>query len=712
MPGCAHVDDTCGLCIPSKIGKLSRLCLSIGARYISRHAEYPNVYRPPLGARTQGFQLFDFIRNHRRWMQLILLLLIVPSFVFVGAQGYSTFVSNEPEVATVGETPITSAEFENTRRNFIEEQRRRMGARFDVALVDTPIVRSQLLDDLINQRLLATVAQENRFSVSDEALRNTIASNPAVQDEGQFSPERYRQALAAQGLTPASYEASVRRDLAVQRVIAPVGGSARVPAAVTARLDTALTQTRTVQTRVFNARDYRDQVQVSDADIKAWYDANQAALEIPQYVDAQYLMLDEAAATAGVNVNEEQIAQYYEQNKSRFGQPERRRASHIMIEVPAGASEDVRRTARAKADDIAAKAKADPAKFAELARQNSQDAGSAANGGDLGFVNGGVLPPALLTAVNGLALDQVSGVVESPSGLHVLKLTELEAGKQQTLAEVHDQIKAEIRKQLAAERFAEMATKLTATVNDQRDSLDPAAQATGLTVRTAVGITRANLLPESQVGKDAASAGPDAQWLDNPRVRQALFSPEVIQEKNNAGVVELAADRLLAVRVGKVTPKRVPDLAVVSDRIRDTLIGERAAQAARAAGEALVKTLQADPASATAMEGFEPAEVVSRQDGGSLSQSALTAVLRMPIQPLPGFVGVAQGSDFLVARLEKVEAGKPDAAMAENLNRQATEIWGEAENRAVIQMLRDQYKVKVLPEAARAIEGEPAPAQS
>jgi len=639
-------------------------------------------------------------------MQLILLLLIVPSFVFVGAQGYSTFTSNEPEVAVVGDTPITTAEFENVRRNFLDSQRQRMGPAFDLATVDTPAVRSQLLDDLINQRLLATVAQEARFSVSDEALRNAIAANPAVQDDGQFSAERYRQALAAQGLTPAMYEAGLRRDLSVQRVLAPVGGSSRVPEAVSARLDSALTQVRTVQTRMFRAADYRNQVQVSDADIKAWYETNQKALEIPQYLDVQYLILDEAAATQGVSVSDEQIQQHYAQNQSRFTRPERRRVSHIMIEVPSNASESVRQKAREQADALAKQAQAEPAKFAELAREHSQDAGSASNGGDLGWVSGDVLPPSLLNAAQGLKQDQVSGVVDSPSGFHVLKLTALEQSQTQPLEAVRDQLASEVRKDLAAKQYDVMSRNMTAAVNDQRDSLEPAAKAAGLTLRSASGITRTGLLSAEQVGSNAASASADAEVLNDPRVRQLLFTPEVLDQKLNSSVIPLDAARLLAIRVAKVTPQAVPPLTAVQDQIRDTLVSEKAAEAARQAGEAVLESLRQNPAAQP--EGFGDVQRVSRQDPGTLSQGVLTTVLRMPAEPVPAVTGVMQGEDYVLARLESVQAGQADAAALGELNAQLNAILGEAENQAVIQQLREQYKVRITPEAARAIEGEPA----
>ncbi|MCJ9710472.1 SurA N-terminal domain-containing protein, partial [Bordetella hinzii] len=322
--------------------------------------------------------MFEFIRTHRRWMQFILLLLIVPSFALVGVQSYTHFVNGEPELASVAGQGIKQSEFDMAHRNQLEQFRQRLGTQFDPAVLDTPAMREQLLNQLIDQRLLAQVAIDNRFSVSDETLRNTIAAIPQVQDDGRFSPERYRQVLAAQGLSPTAFENGLRRDLAVARVLEPVGLSARAPQAVVQDVEQALTQKRTIQLRSFAAADYRSKVTVTPQDIQSWYDANKESLRVPEQVQAQYLVLDEAAATQGIEVKDEDVATYYEQNKNRFGTPEQRRASHILINAPAGESQDARKAARAKAEEIARQAAANPAGFADLAKQASQDAGSAA----------------------------------------------------------------------------------------------------------------------------------------------------------------------------------------------------------------------------------------------------------------------------------------------------------------------------------------------
>lgn len=648
--------------------------------------------------------MFELIRNHRRWMQFILIVLIVPSFFLVGIQGYDSFVSSEPELASVAGQPIDRGEFDIAYRNQLEDFRQRLGSRFDPAMLDTPALREQVLNQLIDQRVLAQAAQDNRFSVSDGTLRNTIASIPQVQDNGRFSPERYRQVLAAQGMTPTNFEAGLRRDLAIGLVLQPVLNTAIEPTEVIGSLQSALTQQRTVQLRRFAADDYRAQITVTPEDIKAWYDGHQQELIVPEQVSAQYLVLDEAAASQDVQVNDDDIASYYEQNKNRFGQPERRRASHILIQTPAGASDADRQAARAKAEALAQQAQANPAGFAELAKANSQDAGSAQKGGDLGWLGAGMLTGDLNSTVFSLAEEQVSEVVESPSGFHIIQVTEIQPAAAKPLAEVRDEILAEIRKQIAATRFAEMATKLTEIVYDQRDSLQPAADALGLTIRTASGITRQGLLPADETtGADPASAGGDASMLDNPRVREALFSSEGLREKLNSGVIELSSDALIVVRVAEVHPQHVAPLEKVSESIREQLTTERAAAAARKAGEDDLKTWSADPASLP--EGFGASVVVSREQPQQVSAPVLQAVMSLPSQPLPAYTGVAEGDDYVVVRLDKIEPGQVEASSSELLARQLNAAWGEAEAAAVLKMLREQYDVKIMPEAANVIRG-------
>ncbi len=374
--------------------------------------------------------MFEFFRTHNRWMQFILMILIVPSFALVGIQGYESFMHREPKLAEVDGQAILRSEFDAAHRNQVEQLQASLGSQFDPAMVDTPAFRHKLLDDLINRHLLALVATKAHFSVSDGMLRDTIAAIPQVQDNGRFSPERYRQVLAAQGLTPAGFEANLRGQLSVGLVLDPVSASASAPASMVDSIAATLTQQRVIALRDFKAADYRAKVQVSQQDIQNWYDANKQQLSVPEQVRAQYLVLDEAAATQGIQVKDSDIESYYKQNIARFSQPERRRISHILIAVPAKATDEQRKAARARAQELAVQAQANPGGFADLAKKFSQDAGSALQGGDLGWN----VPPGLDKAVATLSKGQISGVVESPAGFHIIKVTDFQPSVVKPLA--------------------------------------------------------------------------------------------------------------------------------------------------------------------------------------------------------------------------------------------------------------------------------------
>ncbi len=645
--------------------------------------------------------MFDFIRNHKRWMQFILLLLILPSFVFFGVEGYSSFMSREPEIASVDGEPITLGEFNRARSAQLEQYRNMLGGQFDPTMLDTPQFRQQVLEGLIDQRVVTMAAQQGRYSVSDETLRRTIASIPAVQQDGQFSSEKYRQVLAAQGMTPAQFEAGLRRDLVLAQVLQPIGVSARVPVEVSNRIYSLLTEQRTVARQVFSLDAYKSAQKVTDADIKAWYDANQSLLKVPESVDIEYVLINEEAATKGIKVTDQDIEGYYKQNQSKYGQAERRKVSHILIEVPAQADEPTRTKALEKAKELAAKASANPAGFAELARTSSQDPGSAPQGGDLGWISKSMLVPQVEDAVFKLEPGKVSGVVESPFGYHVLYITDVQPPSVKPLADVRSEIEDDIRKQLASSRFAEMAGKLTNMVYDQRDSLKPIADSLGLSVLRGEGISREGLIsPEQKPGLNRTSA--HEEILNNPKVRQQAFSSEVLKDKLNSGVIEISPDTIVALRVAAVHPEHVPALDKVSEQIRTLLVDERALAEAVKLGEQRVSELNQAAAPVTA--GFDAAQTVSRQNPGSLGQAQLEAVMNADPKPLPKFIGVRSNDGFAVLQLTQVQAGPaPQAGQVEQLQAQLSQAWGATEEQAALKILRQVYKVKTLPDAQKII---------
>src|SRR5690606_18025806 len=516
--------------------------------------------------------MFDFIRTNRRFMMLILLVLVLPSFVLIGVSGYTNYVSGDKDLVVVGDSAVTLQEFEMARRNQLEQMQRSTMGRFDPEILNSRAAREMLLESLVDRRVLVMTANQERFSVSDTALRNSIAEMPEFQENGQFSAQRYNQLLDASGLSPRDFEQGQRGELALQRVLEPVANSAVVPPSMLERIQAALTEERTVSLQTFPVSDYQKEIEVTDAEIQAWYDSNKESLTVADQVAVQYLVLNEEVAMQSVgDISEADLRSYYEQNKNRYVTPPRVNVSHIQLSVVAGASEDERAAARTKAESIAQRVKAEPATFADVAREESEDVGTARDGGQLGWVRPGTWPAALEQAVFALKAGEVSDVVEGPDGFHVFIANEVEAEKGESFDEAREQVESEVRRQLAAEKFAELATRLTDVVYDNRSSLDPAAQALGIEPRMVTGVTRDGLLGIDDVGEQAAAASADAAIFDDPRVRTTLFSPAVLNEKSNSGVIEISPDTLAVVRVASFEPAHVPALEQVKGRVEAVL---------------------------------------------------------------------------------------------------------------------------------------------
>lgn len=635
--------------------------------------------------------MFDLVRNHKRWMLFLVLILILPSFVFFGIEGYARFMDGEQAMAKVAGGSVTRAEYDAARRNQLDRARQMLGGAFDPLLFDTPEMREETLNQLIDARVIAAAAADGHFTVSNNVLRQAIAGIPAIQTNGRFDPELYTQALAMQGITPAQFEASLRYDLAQSLVLQPVADSGIAPRSLVEDLLQAMGQQRTVRLRTFHADEHRANVAVSDADVQQYYEANAARFHIPEVIDAQYVLLDSEAAKRGVTVTDDEIAAYYEQNKQRFTNPETRSVSHILLLVPEGANEAERTRIREQAQQLVTRAQADPTAFAELAKAESQDVGTAEAGGSLGQLTRDTMVPEFERVAFALAEGEVSDVVQTDFGYHIIKADQVSPATVKSLPEVRDQLAEEIRLQKAGDRFGTAASRLTELVYDQADSLQPVAEALDLEVRTAQGIAR-----------DAAPAdSPDI--FQDPRVRLALFSTEVARESRNSGVIELAPDRLVAVRAERVVPAHTAALADVADDIRQQLSEERALQAARAAGEAALQALR-DGGSVEGA-GFAAAITVTRADPAGVEAEVLQAIMAVPQNAdFPVYTGAVASSGYVLAMVESVTAGEApidDAIRAEQAA--LGNALAQAQVDVLLRDLRNRYKVRIEPVAAEII---------
>lgn len=648
--------------------------------------------------------MFDFIRTHRRWMQFILLLLVVPAFAFFGIEGYVGFMSKEKELALVDGTPITQPEFDAAHRARLEELRGMLGAQFDAQAIDTPAFRERLLNEMIDQRVITTAAMQGRYSVSDEQLREMIARIPALQENGTFSPEKYRQVLAAQGMTASNFELRVRSDLILSQVLGPIGATAAPPKKVIDELVSALTQQRTVAVRRFSASAYESDVKITEMDIKQWYEKNSESLRLPESVDVQYVLIDEQVASKGITVPEAEVQKYYEQNKARYGQPQRRRVSHILREVPAQADQASRDAAKAKAQEIATRLKTNPDQFAALAKEFSQDPGSADQGGDLGWISKDTLVPEVETEVFKIEPGKISDVIQSPFGYHVIVVKEVQPASIKPLEQVRADVESEIKRQLAAARFAELTSGLTNLVYDQRDALAPIAKQLGLTLHQVSGLSRGGLLPSDLFIRDKSPSQAEMEVLNNPKVIQAAYSNDVLKDKSNSGVIEIEPGKVVALRVVKINPSVIPAMAQLEPLIKKRLTQEKSLSMAREAAKAALAVIS--DASKPAM-GFSAPEVVSRQDPRNLNAVELDAVMKVAADQVPKTIGTDTREGYSLLQIQAVMAGKP---MPEaNLNQFRTQLaqaWGRAEEAASLQILRQVFNTQITPDGRAVIAGE------
>lgn len=628
--------------------------------------------------------MLEFIRAHKRLTQILLLLFIIPSFAFVGLEGYSRFGTDSNVVAKVAGYSITKEELEAAQRQQMDRFREMLGTQFDQKMLDTPEMRQSVLDKLIAQRALLGELSSKNLSVSDQAVQQAILSMPGLTTaDGKFDNERYKSLLAAQGLTPTGYEASLRQDLALQQLNNAIQSSAFASKAVVARLSGIAAQQREIQQLDFKPADFISKVNVTDEMLRSYYKANSAQYAIPEQLKIEYVILNNAAVASQVSITDADIKAYYEQNAKRYTVDEQRRASHILIAVKKDSAPADVAAAKAKAENLLIQLRKNPAEFAKLAKENSQDPGSAERGGDLDFFSHGMMVKPFEDAAYKLKQDEISDIVQSDFGFHIIKVTAIKPASVKSLDEAKAEITAEITKQLAAKKYAEMAEVFSNTIYEQADSLKPVADKLKLTVETASNVTR------ESVGTAAGNA-----VLNNPKFLQALFSDEAIKRKHNTEAVEIAPNTLISGRVIEYKPVSQRTFDDVRASVLERVTQIEARNLARKAGESKLASLQKSAADAA---GFSAAKVVSRakQD---VDGAALAAIMKADVSKLPAFVGVdLPGQGYAIYRINKVtEPAVVDEARRLAEQQQISTALAQEEMLAYIDYLKEKSKVKIL----------------
>lgn len=586
--------------------------------------------------------MFDSIRRHQKILQFLLLILIFPAFAFFGLSGYDRFFSGDDDVAIVAESPISAQEFEGARQSQIDNMRRILGDQLDTSMFDTPAARRQILEGLVDQRLLAITAQQNRLTVSDDAVRSAIQRIPGIAGEnGSFDFERYKTLLTAQGLTEAQFEASVRADLAVQLLPEAVSRTAFASKTVATHLARLNGQKRTVKSKSFKAEDFIAKVELPADAARKYYDETPQAFQSPEAAKINYLVLSEATLAEQVNVSDQDVSEYYKANQRLFGQPEQRRARHILIESGESSSADEKAAAKDKAQGLLDRIRAGEL-IETLAKTESDDPGSAAEGGDLGFFDRDTMSSAFADSAFSLDLGEVSDLVETEFGFHIIQVSEIRAESIKPLGEVSTEIEATLGRQKAREAYLEAADSFGNTVYEQPDSLEPTAEKVALTIESLDEFRRfgtPGLAPNSP--------------LNNRKVITAVFSAQNIKSGMNTEAIDVGNNTMVAVRVLEHRPAILLPFEAVEAQAESIVRAARAVELATAAGEQELASLQAS--SATAPDGFDADQTVSRESR-ELSAAAKTAVFQVPSSSTPMFVGVGdERAGYQIFEVLKVE---------------------------------------------------------
>ena len=626
--------------------------------------------------------MFEYVRTHNKIFFLILMPLVFVSFVFVGVQGYDRM--NEgggAEVARVDGQKITQAEWDASHRRQVEQARSRMPD-MDAKFFDSPEVKREALDQMVRDRVLFAAATRGHLSMSNERLMREIRSMPQLaalkRPDGSFDVEGYKAMVQASGRSAESFEAGLRQDLSVRQVLTAIDTSAS-PASAAARtaLD-ALLQQREIQVLRFDSKDQTAGIAPTEAELAAYHKANESEFRAQEQAQIEYVVLDIDSITQRVSAPEEDLRKFYEQNIARYTVAEERRASHILVKAPKDAAAADRQKAKAKADVLLEQVRKAPATFADVAKKNSDDPGSAERGGDLDFFARGAMVKPFEDAAYAMKVGEISNAVESDFGYHIIRLDAVRGGEKKPFEAARGEIEAEVKKQLAAKEFAADAERFTNLVNKDTDSFKGVVGDLKLKTQTAT------VLRTPVPGAKGAVA--------SPKLLEAVFSSESIKSKLNTEAIEIGPNQLVSARIVTHTPARVQALSEVTAQVRDRVVQQQAAAKARKAGEDKLAALKAADSTA----GLPSPVMVSRSDPAGQARQVVDAVLKADAAKLPLWLGVDLGnSGYAVVRVAAVKTRAADAPEVTELLPRYSQAWAGAESLAYYKALERRFKVKV-----------------
>jgi len=619
--------------------------------------------------------MLHFIRDRAQgWLAWFIVGLISIPFALWGVNSYVSG-PGDTVVATVNGEDITQTTMQQAVQRYREQMRQMMGDDFDPEMFDGTVIRRAVLNDLIDQQLIRSTTTKLGQRISDRQVASFIQQTPAFQRDGRFDSEQYQMVLARAGFSPASYEATLRNDLLSQQLLQNIESSSVISEREVERLLKLENQQREIAYGVIKLEDFLGEIEVDESDIRDFYDANQATYTTPEQVSIDYLELSLDAVSAQIDVSDEQLQQYYADNKTQFVGPEQRSASHILIENNDQA-ESLLTEIQTKLDE--------GIDFAELAKTYSVDVGSAADGGDLGAIQRGVMEPAFEEAVFALEeVGQVSAPVETEFGYHLIQLTGIDQSTNVEFADIKDNVAQQYRQQQAERQFYNRAEELANLTYENPETLDVAADSLGLEVKT------------SDLFTQSGGSG----ITENSAVINAAFSDDVLNHDLNSQVIELSDTKLVVIRKhNRVAPTLLP-FESVSPAISEQIRYQRASDLAYIQGESKLQELKSGSSAVELFaDNWHEAAFYGR-DSQEISAQILNQAFALPNTEATQYAGfTAENGNYVVVAVTDVKDGDSDSIEPEmhdslmaNLNR----LNSTAETGAFLSALRDEAKIKI-----------------
>ncbi|HCH01874.1 MAG TPA: peptidylprolyl isomerase [Vibrio sp.] len=597
----------------------------------------------------------------------IILVLIILSFVFAGVGSYLVG-GGSTTAAKVGNTTIDRGAFEQAYQNERNRMQSQMGEYFSTLMADQQYVqtfRKSVLDRMINDVLLEQYAQSLGLRVSDDQVSQLILTMPQFQTNGQFDQEIYAATLRRAGFSADSFAEYLRKDLLKNQVISAVQNSEFTLDNEVEQQSQLLTQTRDIQTITLNVGEFANKAQVTDEELQSYYKTHSENFERPEQMKVAYVELSAEQLKKSIQVTDEDAQAYYQEHLDKYSTKEQRKVRHILIKDDQG-----------KADEILAKLKAGE-DFATVAQENSEDVGSAKQGGDLGWIEKGVMDPAFEDAAFALAAKgDISEVVKSDFGYHIIQLEDENAPEAKPYSEVVADIKAELLDEKAVDQFYKLQTELESVAFESPDSLDESAKVIGQKIQTTDFISQADA-PEV---------------LKVPAVAQALESADVKQEGMNSEVLEIAPEHVIVVRVNEVRDETLLPLEEVKDQVNAHLLATKGEQNALDLASKVVTSLQKGDDSVLADNQLSFADEQNVDRRSPLAQN----VFALP-HPEDGSATYGQTKDeqgnIVIVKLNKVTTGS-DAQFEQQIGSQLLRMNNQQDLEVILNSLRQSTSVE------------------